>query len=75
LDTLHHWGSMRTDNSARCMNVYRKGRNTPLDVDRYAYGTKITLYVNRWVRRDTWYTVKVTTGVNVGTNNLEARET
>ena len=36
---------------------------------------KTEIDVNNWLRRDTWYTVKVTTGVNDGVNNLEARET
>jgi hypothetical protein len=40
------------DNSAKFVNTYRKARNTPLDVDRYAYGKKITLYVNNWLRGD-----------------------
>jgi NAD(P)-dependent dehydrogenase (short-subunit alcohol dehydrogenase family) len=36
---------------------------------------KTEIDVNNWLRRDTWCTVKVTTGVNDGVNNLEARET
>ncbi len=62
-------------NSAKFVNNYKKGSNTPLDVDRYAYGKKITLYVNDRLRRDTCYTVRVSTGVNDGATNLEAPTT
>jgi hypothetical protein len=57
------------------MNNYKKGSNTPLDVDRYAYRKKITLYVNDRLRRDTCYTVRVSTRVNDGATNLEAPTT
>jgi hypothetical protein len=62
-------------NSAKFVNNYKKCSNTPLDVDRYAYGKKITLYVNDRLRRDTCYTVRVSTGVNDGATNLEALTT
>jgi hypothetical protein len=44
-----------------------------LGVYRYAYGDKeIELDPKRSLKRGTRYTVKVTTGVNDGANNLEA---
>jgi hypothetical protein len=58
-------------NSKQFVNIYRRGSNTPLDVWRDAYGKKIWLYLKNPLRRDTWYTVKVTGRVNDGANNLE----
>jgi hypothetical protein len=54
-------------------NIYRKGStNTPLGVYRYAYEKKIYLSTNNSLKLDTWYTVKVTTGMTDGANNLAA---
>jgi hypothetical protein len=62
----------------KIVNVYRKGSNTPLAVYRYAhsYGDEeIELDPKNTLKRDTWYTVKVGTGVTDGANNLEAPKT
>ena len=61
--------------SAKFVNIYKRGSSTPLAVSRSTYGKQITLDPNNSLRRDTWYTVKVTTGVNDGANNLETPRT
>ncbi len=62
--------------SAPYVNIYEKGSTTPLAVSRYAYGDEeIELSPKSALARGTWYTVKVTTGVNDGANNLEAPKT
>ncbi len=60
------------------VNIYKKGSNTPLAVYRYTYedpdsweNVGIELSPKSYLKRDTRYTVKVTTGVNDGVNNLE----
>lgn len=58
--------------SAKSVNIYKKGSSKPLAVDRYVSGKKIQLYPDNSLKRRTSYTVKVTTGVNDGANNLEA---
>ena len=63
-------------NSKQFVNIYKGSSNTPLAVYRYAYGSKkIEISPKNSLRRDTRYTVKVTTGVNDGANNLEAPKT
>jgi len=60
-------------NSQQFVNTYKKGSSTPLAVRRYSYGDEeIDLSSKNSLRRDTWYTVKVTTGVTDGANSLEA---
>ena len=63
--------------SKQFVDIYRKGTTTPLAVYRYAYegDKKIEIDPKNALRGDTWYTVKVTTGVNDGANNLEAPKT
>ncbi|MDP8901130.1 MAG: Ig-like domain-containing protein [Actinomycetota bacterium] len=62
--------------SKKFVNVYKRGSNTPLPVSyRDEYGKKIVISMKAAFRRDTWYTVKVGTGVNDGANNLEAPKT
>jgi hypothetical protein len=64
--------------SKQFVNVYRRGSNTPLAAYRYAhsYGDKeIEIDPKNALKSDTRYTVKVTTGVNDGANNLEAPKT
>jgi hypothetical protein len=65
-------------NSGQFVNIYKRGSNKPLDVYRYfsRWGDRaIEIDTKNSLRRDTWYTVKVTTGVNDGANNLEAPKT
>ncbi len=63
-------------NSKQFVNIYKGSSNTPLAVYRYAYGgKKIEIYPKNSLRRDTRYTVKVTTGVNDGANNLATAKT
>jgi hypothetical protein len=60
--------------SKQFVNIYGKGTTTPLAVYRY-YGNgskKIEIAPKSALARGTWYTVKVTTGVTDGANNLEA---
>jgi subtilisin-like proprotein convertase family protein len=60
----------------KSVNLYRKGSNKPIAADTYGDGSKrIRLSTDRVLRRDTWYTVKITTGVTDGANNLEAPKT
>jgi hypothetical protein len=62
--------------SAKFVNIYKRGTTTPLAVYRYGDGyRKIEVSPKNSLRRDTWYTVKVTTGVSDGANNLEAPKT
>ena len=65
--------------SAQFVKIFKRGSTTPLAVEReYAYedGEKyIDISPKNYLRRDTWYTVKVGTGVNDGANNLEAPKT
>jgi hypothetical protein len=59
--------------SKKFVNVYKKGSNTPMAISwREEYGKKIEISTKKAFKSDTWYTVKVTTGVNDGANNLEA---
>ena len=65
-----------TYGSKKFVNVYKRGSNTPLPVSyRDEYSKKIVISTKSAFRSDTWYTVKVTTGVNDGANNLEAPKT
>jgi hypothetical protein len=58
------------------VNIYKRGTNTPLAVYRYAYeDEEIEISPKNSLKRGTWYTVKVTTGVNDGANNLAAPKT
>jgi hypothetical protein len=57
------------------VNIYKRGSSTPLAVYRRAYQNRVELWPNNNLKRGTWYTVKVTTGVNDGANNLEAPKT
>jgi hypothetical protein len=61
-------------NSKQLANIYERGSSTPLAVYRYDGDGQemIELDPKRNLKRDTRYTVKVTTGVNDGANNLEA---
>ncbi len=63
--------------SARFVNIYKSGSSTPLAVYRYTYNgdNEIEIDPKSYLKRDTRYTVKVTTGVNDGANNLEAPKT
>jgi hypothetical protein len=63
--------------SGKFVNIYRRGSTTPLAVYRYAYNgdKEIEISPKSYLKRDTWYTVKVTTGVNDGANNLEVPKT
>jgi hypothetical protein len=62
--------------SARFVNIYKRGSNTPLAVHRYAYGDEeIEISPKNNLKRGTWYTVKVITEVNDGANNLEEPKT
>ena len=63
--------------SGKFVNIYKRGSTTPLAVYRYAYNgdNEIEISPKNYLRRDTRYTVKVTTGVNDGANNLEAPKT
>jgi hypothetical protein len=62
--------------SAKFVNIYKKGSSTPLAAYRYGDGTKkITISPKNSLRHATVYTVKITTGVNDGANNLEAPKT
>lgn len=61
--------------SSKFVNIYKKGSNTPLAVYRSAYQGEISISPKNALRRGTTYTVKVTTGVNDGANNLEAPKT
>ena len=59
-------------------NVYERGSSTPLAVNRNHNDTmdaSIEIVPKRYLKRDTWYTVKVTTRVNDGVNNLEVPKT
>ena len=59
------------------MNIYKKGTTTPLAVYRY-YGDgdkKVEIDPKASLARGTRYTVKVTTGVTDGANNLETPKT
>lgn len=59
--------------SAKFVNSYKRGSNTPLAVFRENYTSKqIRISPKSSLKRDTWYTAKVTTGVNDGANDLEA---
>jgi hypothetical protein len=58
--------------SAKFVNIYKRGLSTPLRVYRKAYDNRIELWLNNNLKRGTWYTVKVTTEVTDGANNLEA---
>ncbi len=62
--------------SARFVKIYKRGSTTPLAVYReyrWEDGEKyIDLSTKNSFRSDTWYTVKVGTGVTDGANNLEA---
>ena len=63
-------------NSAKFVNIYKKGSSTPLAIsDRYTSGKRIELYLKNALKRGTWYTVKVTTGVNDGANKLAKPKT
>ena len=63
-------------NSAKFVNIYKKGSSTPLAIsDRYTSGKRIKLYLKNALKRGTWYTVKVTTGVNDGANKLAKAKT
>jgi len=60
--------------SKQFVNIYKKGSSTPLAVYRYAHsygGKEIELDPKRALKLGTHYTVKVTTGVNDGANDLE----
>jgi len=63
--------------SGTFVNIYQRGSTTPLAVYRYAYnGYKyIELDPKNALKRGTWYTVRVTTGVNDGVNKLAAPKT
>jgi hypothetical protein len=65
--------------SAKFVKIYQKGSRTPLAVyPEYSYDdgdNKIELDPKSALKRDTRYTVKVTTGVNDGANNLAAAKT
>jgi len=62
--------------SAKFVNIYQKGSSKPLAVSRYAYGDQqIWISPKNPLKRGTWYTVKVTTGVNDGANKLETPKT
>jgi subtilisin-like proprotein convertase family protein len=68
--------------SKQFVNIYRKGSNTPLAVYRYyEYDPNtyedvgVEIDPKKSLRAGTTYTVKVTTGVNDGANNLEAAKT
>lgn len=65
--------------SKQFVNIYDRGSNIPLVVYRYTYydpdtneAVGIEIAPESYPKRDTWYTVKVTTEVNDGANNLEA---
>ena len=63
--------------SEQFVNIYRKGTTTPLAVYR-SYGNdskKVELSPKSALKPATWYTVKVTTGVTDGANNLEVPKT
>jgi hypothetical protein len=63
--------------SKQFVNIYGKGTTTPLAVYRY-YGNgsrKVELDPKYALKRDTWYTVAVTTEVTDGANNLAAAKT
>lgn len=58
--------------SRKFVNVYKKGSKTPMAISwREEYGKKIEISTKSAFKRGTSYTVKVTTGVNDGANNLE----
>jgi hypothetical protein len=59
--------------STKFVNIYKKGSREPLPVYRNTpYDDEIDLRPKNGLKRDTWYTVKVGTGVTDGANNLEA---
>lgn len=59
--------------SKQFVNIYKGNSSTPLAVNRYGDGGKsIEIDPKKSLRSGTRYTVKVTTGVNDGANNLEA---
>ena len=59
--------------SKRFVNVCKRGSNTPMAVAwRDEYAKKIEISTKNAFKRDTWYTVKITTGVNDGAINLQA---
>jgi hypothetical protein len=61
------------ESSKRFVNIYKRGSSTPLAVYRYAYGDEeIEIAIKGILKRDTRYTVKVSTEVTDGANNLEA---
>jgi hypothetical protein len=57
--------------SKQFVNIYKGISNTPLAVYRYAYGDE-EIEISPQAISQARYTVKVTTGVNDGANNLEA---
>jgi Big-like domain-containing protein len=58
--------------SAKFVNIYKWGSSTPLAVSRQTTDGQIVLDPKNNLKGDTRYTVKVTTGVNDGANNLES---
>jgi hypothetical protein len=63
----------RVYGSAKYVNIYKRGSNRPLALDdRWVSGKSVELNPKGYLKRGTSYTVKVTTGVNDGANNLEA---
>jgi hypothetical protein len=60
--------------SINSVNIYKRGSSTPLALRRELYedSKRVLIDPKKVLKHDTWYTVKVTTGVNDGANNLEA---
>ena len=57
--------------SMQFVNLYRRGSSKPLPVYRNDYDySGVKMSPQKSLKRDTWYTVRVTTGVNDGANNL-----